>query len=114
MKTKHLPGSALGEDGLLAHFYFSVLNFSVYIVWQVRAGWQEAIMQSCDAALRIRAIFKFGPQKEPLRIRGNPRSGSGFGSGCASFGFRISFEFRISVFGFQLLLRSFKPEKNAS
>src|SRR6185369_11658622 len=29
MKIRHWPGSAHGEDGLLAHFYLSVPNFSV-------------------------------------------------------------------------------------
>jgi len=37
-------------------------------------------MHSCDTALKIRAIFNFGPQKELSRA---------FGSGFDRFGFRI-------------------------
>jgi len=44
-------------------------------------------MPSCDAVLKIRAVFNFGPQKELLPIRGNPQSSPAFGSGFARLGF---------------------------
>ena len=104
MKTRRWPESALGEDGLLTHFYFSVLNFSVCIVWQVRSDWQDAIMPACDGVLKVRAILNFGPQQELLRIRGNPRSRPDCSSGFAKLGFRVSSFLRASIFGFRIFL----------
>src|SRR6185369_13476834 len=68
-------------------------------------GWQNEILRY--GRLKTCATFRFGPQKEHRRNPGYPRSSSAFGSGCARFGFRLSFEFRISVFGFSWCLELF-------